>query len=172
MKNLKRIIFVYLFVILFFVSCGYRFEGGGYLKDDVTHVAVLALENRSSETGAGITFTNALIQEILQKTDSKVVKESRATAVLKGTVKSITFATLSRSSTESVTERKVSATVDLQLINKDDGEVIWSVKDFTSYEEYTVSTDKVTDESNKKEAVDKIAVRNAEKLVGSMLVNF
>jgi len=172
MKNLKGVLSVCLFVVLFFVSCGYQFEGGGYLKDDVMRVTVLALENKSSETGAGITFTNALIQEILQKTDTKVVEESRATAVLKGTVKSITFSTLSRSSTESVTERRVLATVDLKLINKDDDEVIWSVKDFKSDEDYTVSSDKVADESNKKEAVDKIAARSAEKLIGKMLINF
>jgi len=172
MKNLKGILFVHLFVVLFFVSCGYQFEGGGYLKDDVTHVAVEALENESSETGAGIKFTNALIQEILQKTDTKVVDESRATAVLKGTLKSITFTTLSRRSTESVIERKVFATVDLKLINKDDDAVIWSVKDFKSDDDYTVSADKITDESNKREAVDRIAARSAEKLIGKMLVNF
>ena len=169
MKNLKFIWSIFLFSL---ASCGYQFDGGGYINNDVTRVAVEIMENKSSETGAGITFTNALIQEILQKTDTKVVDESRATAVLKGTVRSITFTTLSRASTESVIERKVFATVDLKLINKDDDAVIWSVKDFKSDDEYTVSADKITDESNKKEAVDRIAARSAEKLVGKMLVNF
>ena len=171
MKNLKWILVVSLFVLAFFVSCGYRFEGGGYIKDDVTRVAVKTLENKSSETGAGITFTNALIREILQKTDTKVVDEASATAVLEGTIKAITFATLSRSTTESVVERRVAATVDLKLTNKD-GEVIWSVKDFTSYEEYTVSEDRIIDETNKREAVEKIATRSAEKLISKMLINF
>ncbi|MCD4722665.1 MAG: hypothetical protein K8S13_22830, partial [Desulfobacula sp.] len=66
---------------------------------------------------------------------------------------------------------RVWASVDLKLIDKD-GEVIWSVKDFSSHEEYTVSEDKITDESNKREAVDKIATRSAEKLISKMLVNF
>jgi len=51
---------------VFFASCGYQFEGGGYLHQDVTRVAVTILKNNSSETGAGITFTNALIEETLQ----------------------------------------------------------------------------------------------------------
>ncbi|MCD4718670.1 MAG: hypothetical protein K8S13_02260, partial [Desulfobacula sp.] len=144
MKNLKWFLFICLLV--FFASCGYRFEGGGYIKNDVMRVAVKVFENKSSETGAGISFTNALIQEIIQKTDTKVVDESRATAVLKGTINAIGFATLSRSTTESVIERRVWASVDLKLIDKD-GEVIWSVKDFSSHEEYTVSEDKITDES-------------------------
>ena len=96
---------------------------------------------------------------------------SQARAVFEGTIKAITFATLSRSTTESVIERRVTATVDLKLTDKD-GDVIWSVKDFTSYEEYTVSEDKITDESNKREAVDKIATRSAEKLISRMMTNF
>ncbi|MBW2655187.1 MAG: hypothetical protein JRC91_09730 [Deltaproteobacteria bacterium] len=169
MKNLKWALFVC--VLAFFASCGYRFEGGGYIKNDVTRVAVKVLENKSSETGSGIAFTNALIREIIQKTDTKVGDESQATAILEGTIKAITFATLSRSTTESVLERRVAATVDLKLTNKD-GDVIWSVKNFTSTEEYTVSEDKITDESNKREAVDKIAIRSAEKLISNMMTNF
>ncbi len=169
MKKLKWILFACLAV--FFASCGYRFEGGGYINKDVSLVAVRALKNKSSETGAGIAFTNALIQEIIQKTDTKVVDESRASAFLEGTIKAITFATLSRSTTESVLERRIFATVDLKLINKD-GEVIWSASDFTSYDNYTVSVNKITDEGNKKVAVDKIAVRSAEKLISKMMNNF
>ena len=172
MKNLKWSICICLLVLTFFVSCGYQFEGGGYIKDNVMHIAVQVLENKSSETGAGITFTNALIQEIIQNTDTKVVNESRATAVLEGTISAITFSTAARSSTESVIDRKVSSIVDLKLTNKEDGEVIWSVKNFVTYEDYAVSEDKVNDEVSKKEAVNKIAIRNAEKLISQMLTNF
>ena len=171
MKNLKWILFICLFVFAFFASCGYKLEGGGYIDNNVMRVAVKVLENKSSETGAGLTFTNALIREILQKTDTKVVDQSQATAVLEGTVNAIEFTTLSRSTTESVTARRVLATVDLKLTNKD-GDVIWSVKDFTSYEEYNVSENEITDEGNKREAVDKIATRSAEKLISKMMNNF
>lgn len=172
MKNLKWI--VLFFCTLFFFlssSCGYRFEGGGYLKDSVTQVAVGVLKNQSAETGADITFTDALIQEIIQKTDTRVVDEKLAGAVLKGTIKSITFATLSRSTSESVLERRITAAMDLQLINKD-GEVIWSAIDFSTDEEYEVSENQLTDKSNRKEAVEKIAKRMAEKLVSKLLTNF
>jgi len=170
MKNLKKI-FACLFVLVSFVSCGYQFEGGGYIKDDVTLVAVKAFDNQSSESGAGIKFTNALIQEILQKTNTKVVDVSRASAVLTGTIKTITFSTLSRSSVETVVDRRIFATVDVNLVDKND-EVIWSVKDFTTYEDYTVSSDKITDTNSRKEAGDKIALRMAEQLVSKLQVNF
>ena len=168
MKNLKLIISVLLLVL---TSCGYQFVGGGYLNSDVTRVAMGIMDNKSSETRAGVVFTNAIIKEIMEKTDTKLVDDAKAVAVLKGRINAITFATLSRSTTEAVVERRVSANVDMQLVDKDK-QIIWSVKNFTSHEDYKVSEDKVTDESNKRDALDKIAIRTAEKLVSRMMNNF
>lgn len=169
MKKLNWILFGFLFAVS--ASCGYQFEGGGYINKDVTRVAVKILENNSLQTGAGVIFTNALIREIIEKSDTAIVDESHATAVIEGTINAITFSTLSRSTTDSVIERRVWAVLDLKLVNKD-GEKIWSVKDFTTDEEYTVSEDKIEDESNIRDAVEKIATRSAEKLISRMLVNF
>jgi len=168
MKNLKLILSV---LLLLLTSCGYQFVGGGYLNSDVTRVAMGIMDNKSSETGAGVIFTNALIKEIMEKTDTKLVDDAKAVAVLKGRINAITFATLSRSTTQAVVERRVSANVDMQLVDKDE-QIIWSVKNFTSQEEYKVSEDKVTDESNKRDALNKIALRTAEKLVSRMMNNF
>lgn len=169
MKNLKLVLSVLLFVL---TSCGYQFEGGGYLNSDVTHVAVEMMDNKSSATGAGVAFTNSLIKEIVDKTDTKLVDDAtKADAVLKGRVNSITFSTLSRSTTESVVERRISASVDMQLVDKD-GQIVWSVKNLTSRDEYKVSEDKITDSSNKRDAVLKIAIRNAEKAVIRMMNKF
>jgi len=169
MKNLKLILSVLLFVL---TSCGYQFEGGGYLNSDVTHVAVEMMDNKSQATGAGVVFTNSLIKEILEKTDTKIVDDTtKAVAVLKGRINSITFATLSRSTTESVVARRISANVDMQLVDKD-GQIVWSVKNLTSHEDYQVSKDKLTDDSNKRDAVVKISIRNAEKVVLRMMNKF
>ncbi len=168
-KAMRTILFAGMLIVL--SACGYHFEGGGYLDKDITQVAVRVFENKSSETGAGLVFTNALVQEILQKTDTKVVDESVADHVIEGQVEAITFSTLSRSTTDSVLERKVSAVVGLKMKNKD-GDIVWSIKNFSSKEEYTVSSDATADESNKRQAVDKIALRSAERLVSKMLNNF
>lgn len=169
MEYMKKVLIICLFP--FIVACGYRFEGGGYINKDVTRVAVNVLENKSSETGADVIFTNALIREILQKTETKVVDETTATAVLKGTIKAITFSPLSRVSTESVIERNVSAVIDLHMVNKE-GEVIWSAVDLSSSEAYKTTRDIVTNEGNKGTALEKIAARSAEKIVSRMLNNF
>ncbi len=169
MKYINK--FLIFFLFSFIAACGYQFEGGGYINKDITRVAVKVLENKSSETGADVVFTNALIREILQKTDTKVVDEATATAVLEGTIKSITFSSVSRASVETVIERRVSAVIDLQMLNKE-GEVIWSATDLNSSEAYKTTQDTVTDESNKGTALEKIATRSAERIISRMLSNF
>lgn len=169
MKYLKWIAVFIFFTAL--ASCGYQFEGGGYINNDLLRVAVKPFENKSAETGAGVTFTNALIQEILEKTDSQVVGESEAQAVFHGRIESITFSTISRSSTETVVERRVRSVVDVSLVSSS-GDVLLSLKNFAATEDYTVDADKIADEGNKREAVQKIADRSAEKLISRTLVDF
>ena len=152
-------------------ACGYQLEGGGYINEDITRVSVTVFNNKSSETGAGITFTNALVEEIIRKTDTRVVDDALADFIIEAQINAITFSTLSRSTTDSVTERRVTASVDLKIRDKNN-DVVWSVKNFSSNDEYEVSDDTAVDDTNKSEAIEKIAVRSAERLVSKMLSNF
>jgi len=152
-------------------GCGYRLAGGGLINNDVTRVSVAIFENKSTESRAGISLTNEMIREITAKTDTIVVGTGNATRNIYGTVQSITFSTLSRSSSEDVTERQVNATVDVVLTGVG-GKILWSVKNFSATESYKVSNSSVDDEANKREAVDLIAERVAERLVSQMTNDF
>ena len=152
-------------------GCGYRLAGGGFVYNDVARVSVAIFENKSTESRAGISFTNELIREITAKTDTIVVDAGNATRKISGTVQSITFSTLSRSSSEDVTERQVNAKVDVVLTGAG-GKILWSVKNFSANESYEVSSSTVDDEANKREAIDLIAERVAERLVSQMTNDF
>nr|WP_319394797.1 LPS assembly lipoprotein LptE [uncultured Desulfobacter sp.] len=158
-------------LVMMVVGCGYRLLGGGFIKNDITRVSVNIFENNSTESRAGISFTNELTREISAKTDTIVVDAGNAIHNISGTVQSITFSTLSRSSSEDVTERRVNATVDVSLTGAE-GKVIWSVKNFSASESYSVSSSTVDDEANKREAITLIAERVAESLVTRMLDDF
>ncbi|MCP3944781.1 MAG: hypothetical protein GY710_25340 [Desulfobacteraceae bacterium] len=169
---MKSILFFMMAGLIALVpSCGYRLEGGGYINENVTRLAVEVFANKSSETRAGVSFTNELIQEIQARTDTEVLDSSKATRKIVGTINSITFSTLSRSSTESVVERQVKALIDVQLLGPD-GSILWSVKNFSSTEPYEVVENTVNNDANKRAAVDKIAKRSAERLVSMMSSNF
>ncbi|WP_020588634.1 LptE family protein [Desulfobacter curvatus] len=164
----------WLMVILLLIigpGCGYRLAGGGFINNDVARVSVAIFDNKTSESRAGISFTNELIREITAKTDTIVVGDGNATRKITGTIRSISFSTLSRSSTEDVTERQVYAVVDVVLTGAG-GKVLWSVKSFSATESYKVSNSSVDDEANKREAVDLIAERVAERIISQMTNDF
>ncbi len=169
-----KIIYSWLLIVSLLITgagCGYHLTGGGYIQDGVTRVSVSVFENKSAQIRAGISFANELIREITEKSNTIVVDADKSTRKVIGTVKSVTFTTLSRSSTENVTEREVKAVIDASLIGGDGG-IMWSVKNLSATESYTVSNDSVSDEASKDEAVDLIAERVAERLVSQMMSNF
>lgn len=167
----KKAIWLLAGLVLLVSACGYRLEGGGQLHPGVTRVGVTVFENRSAQTYAGIYFTNEMIREIQDRTDTQVVDPDRAVFLIKGAIKGITFATLSRSSTETVTERRINAVVDVQLLDADNA-VQWSVSNFTATESYFVAPDKVNDEANIRDGIEIIAKRMAERIVSQMAANF
>lgn len=152
-------------------ACGYKFEGGGYINGDVRSVAVEIFKNNSSESSAGISFTNALKNEIIQKTSTQVVDETGGDTTLTGAVNAISFSVLSRSSSENVVERRMTASVDAKLTDSA-GSVLWSIRNFSWSEDYRVSEDSIADESSKRQAVEVLAQRTAEKLVSKMVNRF
>jgi outer membrane lipopolysaccharide assembly protein LptE/RlpB len=169
-ENMQTAILIILGMLLI-AGCGYRLEGGGYVHRNVARVGVEVFENNSAQTRAGIAFTNELIREIQEETDTKVMDPADAPRRIKGRVKAITFSTLSRSSTETVTERRITAVVDVQLLDAD-GDVLWSANNFSSFDSYLVDSDKINDEASINDAIGIIAQRIAERLVSQMMANF
>jgi outer membrane lipopolysaccharide assembly protein LptE/RlpB len=170
---MKKIIIlsVSIFLISLVASCGYKFSGGGLLPGKTKFVAVEMFENKSSETGAEIIFANALSVELMEKSDSQVVDFEKADAVFIGLVKSVSISTLTRTSADTVIERKVSAVIDLKMVDKE-GQVLWFVKDFQGREEFRVTTVNITDMASRTEALQEIAERIAQKVVSRMLDDF
>jgi hypothetical protein len=158
-------------LLLFSSACGYRLEGGGLVHPGVSRVGVTVFTNRTAQTHAGIDFTNELIREIQDRTHTRVMDPNDAAYVIKGTITSITFATLSRSSTENVTERRITAVVDVQLFSADK-KVIWSVNNFSAMESYIVGSDRIDDTANIRKSLEVIARRMAERIVSQMTADF
>jgi outer membrane lipopolysaccharide assembly protein LptE/RlpB len=160
-----------LCVSLLFWACGYQFEGGGYLNRNVREVGVRVAENTSNESGVEAAFTNALISEIVRKTDTKLMDVSLAPVILELRIKAVKFGTAARTDQTSVNERRVSALVDVLMFSRE-GEEIWAANDLSLNESYIVSSDTGIDENNKRTALEKMAARTAESLVSQMLSDF
>ena len=156
-----------LIALLLVGGCGYHIQGNTSLPTGIKAVHVTLFENRSGESGAENTFTNAFIKELLMKTNAQVTDESHARGFITGIIRSISVGDLTRSSDDAVLQGQVRATMDLSMAD-DKGHVVWEVKGYSDNKVYTASSSNVTDESAKREAVEEIANRLSEKLVSAM----
>jgi outer membrane lipopolysaccharide assembly protein LptE/RlpB len=168
----RKIIRTFLTVsccLVFLAACGYKFAGGGGLPSGIQSVFITMLANQTSETGVENIFTNDLIYEFTRR--DKLEARSKADAVLSGTVKSMSVHTISHIGTSTSLERRVTITLDLKLTDSE-GRTIWSKKGISDNEAYSVSSDKLATEKNRRDAIAVLSKRLAEKIYNSMTEDF
>jgi len=168
----SRMMICWLAAALLAAGCGYRFAGGGELPGNIRRVAVLVLENRTSETGLENTVTNDLIYELTRNRKAQVVPAQQADARISGSIRSLSISSVSHSDADTSQERRVSVTVDLHLTDGD-GETLWERQGITASETYdVVASDKVSTNQNRSEALTTLSQRLAERVYTSLTDNF
>jgi len=181
MKNSSALLI--LFSLL--TSCGYTLQGGGKLPGKVDTVSVSIFKNKSSQTGAEAIFTNAMIEELMRSSSVKVLNQEShyededksdkqshgADAIISGTIVSISFNALARTSDDEVYKRGVTAVINLVMKSRS-GEVLFAVNNFTESEHYTVSSSNSINEAIVSSIVEKIARQLCRRLVSQMSDDF
>ncbi|MGM0643143.1 MAG: LPS assembly lipoprotein LptE [Thermodesulfobacteriota bacterium] len=163
---------VWISAVLLIVSgCGYGFQSRGPLQENVQTIHVALFKNNSYESGAETIFTSALINEIMDRSTTELENEENADAVFRGVIKSVSLRALTRNTDGTVKERRVSATIDLEMIGNG-GEVLWSVYNFTKNEDYSAESDNITDMESRSTSIEEIADSMVETLVGRMIDDF
>jgi len=154
-------------------ACGYHFKGAGLKAPEGVHtIAITMLENRTSESGIERVFTNDLIYEFTRSKVLRVEDKSMADSVLSGTIKSMGVQTISHTASYESDERRVTIGLSLTLKSRD-GKVLWSDAALSDKEEYKVfPDDKFATDRNRREAIEVIAERLAEKAHDRILTGF
>lgn len=167
----KNLIFLILLATL--VGCGYGFTGSvNNLPQDVRSIAIPIFVNNTSELGIETVFTNTVIDEFLHSNLLPMKDESQADAVLLGTIKSIDFSSLAYDRRDISIQNRVTLYLDIVLKTRNDGRVLWQVKNLADNQEFEVSSDPMRTEANRKEAIREIAIRTAEKIHYRTFENF
>lgn len=187
-------VLIALFFTIMLFSCGYTLQGGGLLSGSVKSVSVMVFKNKSSQVGAEIIFTNALIEELMRnssvtvvnadsdepeelKTDDRESKNkqpfnnSTPDAVIYGTIVSVSFDALSRTSEDVVYKRGLNAVVNVEMKGKK-GDILFSLNNFTQSDSYAVTHDNLIDESAVKSTLKIVAERFARRVVSQMTDDF
>lgn len=159
---------------LFSVSaCGYQFAGSGEFPEGVNYIFIEVLENRTSTTGVERTVTNQLIFEFSKQRESSLVNDlEKADAILKGSINSIRTQTISRVDTEVANEREVVMTIDLRLIKKNDGAVLWAARGLSDREAFDVDAVQVETDRNQELAIARLSERISERIFNRLTDDF
>ena len=158
-------------LLLTLSACGYRFSGGGALPGGVQRVALGIFDNSSGETGVEGILSNDIVYEFTRNGKDFIRRSETADAILSGSILSVSTRSISRESIHNVQERRVSVAVSLKLTDLD-GAIVWQAPALSENEEYEVDDDKGVTEQNKREAIQKLSRRLAEKAYYQMTDNF
>lgn len=167
----KKTVWLVIFSSLLFAACGYHFRGGGSLPGDVRSISIEMLKNRTSETGLENIVTNDLIYEFTRNGRVKVVDKGSSDATLSGIIRTLKIETIAHRGQHTSNERRVTITVDLQLIAQT-GELLWEVKGFSEKEEYSVLAGKLGTEQNRRTAIRELSRRFSEKVYDNLTDDF
>jgi outer membrane lipopolysaccharide assembly protein LptE/RlpB len=155
-------------------ACGYRFAGQGQYPKGVQHIYIEVFENRTSKTGIERTVTNQVIFEFTRQREKSLASSpSSADAILRGVITKIRTQTIARVGTEVASQREVFMTVDLELVPKDGGQVLWAAKDISDRQAYDVAENsKIITDQNETNAITVLSERMSERIFNRLTNDF
>jgi Lipopolysaccharide-assembly len=157
-------------------ACGYHTTGNNAprLPSDLHTIYVQGIQNGSQTYRIGQTFTEALVRELRERTNYRIVttNDGTADAVISGTITSVYVAPLTYdSATGRVSTSLVAVTMNAKLASID-GKILWSNPSFLYREQYQESTDPASFFQEAEPAVQRMATNFSKEMVSSMLEAF
>ena len=176
MRSMSKHRSIYPVILLSFLAaaCGYRFAGQGTLPKGIERIYIQVFDNRTNQTGIERIVTNQVVFEFTRQRDTILTNSPQeAQAVLKGVVKSIRTATISRVNTEIASERELIMTLNVKLV-KQGGEVVWAANGLSERATYDVSpgADMLATNLNKNRAIARVARRLSERIFSQLTDDF
>ena len=164
-------------LLLLTTACGYHTTGNNAprLPSDLHTIFVPGIQNSSQTYRIGQTFTEAVVKELRERTNYRIVttNDGTADAVLTGTITSVYIAPLTFDSvTGRVSTSLVVVTMNAALTQTGGGKVLWSNPSFLYREQYQLSTDPSSFFEEEAPAVQRMATTFSKELVADLLEAF
>ncbi len=163
-------------LLLITTACGYHTTGNNAprLPSDIHTIYVPGILNSTQTYRIGQTFTEALIKELRERTNYRIItsNDGTANAVLTGTITSVYIAPLTfDSATGRVSTSLVAVTMNAKLA-QNDGTVLWNNPNFLYREQYQESVDPASFFEESGPAVQRMANSFSKQLVADILEAF
>lgn len=155
-------------------ACGYRFVPEGEAIDkNIQKIFVDIFTNKTSEANIENTFRTAFIDQVIQGRRFKLASSpGEADAILKGSIESLNAAPLSYQATNLAAEDRMATVLSLTLEAQNPKKILWANSSFSGFQDYTMSNNLSIAQTNKKNALVKLANDTAERAYRLMMSDF
>ncbi len=146
-------------------ACGYGLQGRNTsLPPEIQTITIPTMVNQTLEAGIESVFTEAVIREFNLDRRLKVVREKHADSILTGSIQDFSISSISYDTAGLALEYRAQVTVGLILRRVDTREILWEAPALREHDEYRASSDVLTNEGRKEEAIEEIARQLAETI--------
>jgi hypothetical protein len=153
-------------------GCGYRFESAGTIPDGLEPIFIQNFENRTNELNLETTVTQAFVSYFTRRDPSALAANAvEARVLMRGVIRSIELQTISTRGRDIAGERRVTLSVDIQLV-RPDGSVAWDVQNLTDNDAFAVTNDKLLNDDRQRATLLFVAGRMAERFYSRLVGEF
>lgn len=165
-------------------GCGYHFKAGGEVVGlKIESLAIPLMASPSSEPGFEADFTAMIREEFIRHVKIPLVSAEEAHMVLNGRIISIgteplTYdqqqQTVARHAVTFLTtrSRRMNLKMEVSLLDKSSGELIWEDKSLEAYADFQVTTDPLLTRYNQQNALQRIAQQLARRIYQQTVERF
>jgi outer membrane lipopolysaccharide assembly protein LptE/RlpB len=162
---LKFLVFLLVGLV---AGCGYHVRADGEpVGITIQNLAIPLFTSTSSEMGFEALFTRVIREEFISHSKVLLVPEDRARMVLIGRIYDISADPIGFDSTTGFTvtsTRRIRVKLDVQMVDKAQGKIIWHDKALEERTSYSVGADPLTAQMEEKQALETLAQRVAKKI--------
>ncbi len=154
-------------------ACGYRVASHNRIQRPFHTLLVKPLENQTTSYEIEQILTRSLVSEFVKRTDYSIVEdESRADAVLEGSVTRVTVSPVTFARSAFASTFLVTVYAAVRLKDEKSGKVLFSNNRYIFREQYIVNVDVKNFFSEMNPALHRIADDFAASVVGSIVDGF
>src|SRR3972149_4640267 len=126
----------FIIVVALISGCGYSTKSLISRKVDSIYIPVF--DNTTFRRGLEFELTKAVKDEIMSKTNLKIVQKDSADTILNGTITSVTEGILTQDITDNIVESRLTIHVDIKLVDRRTDRVLISESDLKGSAEFIV----------------------------------
>ena len=157
---LKQLAFIVIVVALI-SGCGYSTKS--LISRKINSIYIPVFENITFRRGLEFDLTKAVKDEIMSKTNLRIVEKDSADTILLGTIKNVSEGILTQDITDNIVESRVTLYVDIKLVDRRTGRDLINESDLKGSAEFIVKRGETIES-----AIDEGVVDLAEIIVNHL----